>query len=298
MIWEGFKFQIFGGVQMMKHQIFTPVPGIRGWNYFACKYAKGYSRCFGKKWSDLNSTGTWKWISWSSGTQKCGSFCNWAPHDDFRGVQSFRFWRVKVTKWQGVTSYPGITGQNLFAHGVICFCSECCFVVFFAPLNTKATRILQLALRSESPGPKQHKNAVGSAIELLMMISEGLKSFIFWGVQLTKQFHRCSRDWRPGSQHMQTPLGVFYKLHTGSVGSAQRAFLAPQNTKAWIQLHFSVPLDQEIHWQEAVEEFKSHQFLPKHLGDTQSPRETEGQETSHTKRGSMQQAGFTRSKKT
>ena len=46
-----------------------------------------------KKWCDLNSsTGTWKWISWSSGTWKCGSFCNWAPHDDFRGYSTSCTW--------------------------------------------------------------------------------------------------------------------------------------------------------------------------------------------------------------
>ena len=36
-------------------------------------------------------------------------------------------------------------------------------------------------------------------------------------------FHPCSRHHRPESQRMQTPIGVLYKLHMVSLGSAPTA---------------------------------------------------------------------------
>ncbi len=43
MILDGFKVSDFCGVQMTKHQSFTPVAGIRDQKYFACNHAQGYS---------------------------------------------------------------------------------------------------------------------------------------------------------------------------------------------------------------------------------------------------------------
>ncbi len=43
MISEGFKVSDFLRVQMTNHQTFTPLTGIRGWKFFACKHVQGYS---------------------------------------------------------------------------------------------------------------------------------------------------------------------------------------------------------------------------------------------------------------
>ncbi len=63
-------------------------------------------------------------------------------------------------------------------------------VTHWVPLRVKigcfARHISQLALETESPGPKEHKTTVGSGIELLLMISEGFKVSDILGVQVTK----------------------------------------------------------------------------------------------------------------
>ncbi len=98
-----------------------------------------YPQIFGKLgWNSDSSTCTWKWISWSRGTQNGSWFCNWSPGWDLRGVQNVRFWSTFLARW-GVT------------------------------------QILQPALGNESPGPEEHKMAVGSGIKALVGIWEGFK---------------------------------------------------------------------------------------------------------------------------
>ena len=73
-------------------------------------------------------------------------------------------------------------GTLQVAHGVISFCSDEVFSTKKCPdysltflASCGVTQILQLALGNESSGPDEHKKAVGSAIEALVMIREGFK---------------------------------------------------------------------------------------------------------------------------
>ncbi len=73
-------------------------------------------------------------------------------------------------------------GTLQVAHGVISFCSDEVFSTEKFPDYTLkflarrgVTQILHIALGNESPGPEEHKSAVGSAIKALDEFSEGSK---------------------------------------------------------------------------------------------------------------------------
>ncbi len=68
-------------------------------------------------------------------------------------------------------------GTLQVAHGYISFCSNEVFSTEQFPHDTLTflvswgvTQVFQLALRNESPGPEEHKMALGSAIEALVEI--------------------------------------------------------------------------------------------------------------------------------
>ncbi len=131
----------------------------------------------------------------------CSWFCNKAPHVDFRGGQS-------------------------------CISPA-------AELHPKQLEFFNWHLEMNLLVQWNTKSAVGSAMELLIMISEGVKVQI-WGAGAAGEISKChpfSRDHRLESQHMQTPLGVLYKLHMVSLGYAPTTCFAPQ-TPRLMQLEF------------------------------------------------------------
>ncbi len=137
----------------MKHQSFTPIPCIIGWNHSACRHPLGYPT-------------------------SCTS-CNF------------------ILLWWGVfhQKSPSHTLTFLASWGGI--------------------QILQLALGNESAGPEEHNSVVCSAIELLMMISQGvnvsdLGGGNWWNIKVSPMFL--------GSQaritvHADTPRGTLQVVH-------------------------------------------------------------------------------------
>ena len=75
------------------------------------------------------------------------------------------------------------------------------------------------------------KNALGSGIELLVMISKGFKVSDFGGGpdHKSSKFYPSSRYWRPEIFCMQTCPEVLYKLHMVSLYSIPTLYFAPEN---------------------------------------------------------------------
>ncbi len=78
-------------------------------------------------------------------------------------------WRSqKVTGAQPTSPHSDHENVVFGCLGLFVFC-------YFLLAKTYASWILQLAFGDDSPGPKEHKSAAGSAIEAVAIISEGVK---------------------------------------------------------------------------------------------------------------------------